>query len=79
MREKTLRFARFFQGMYVMSLPRYNSRKDERSPPKSAPSRTGARRPLRLISNVSRRGAGQWKSLRTPGMISAWIVRDLSR
>ena len=55
-----VRFARLFQGRCVMTPPRLSSRKDERSPSKSALSRTGAGATggrLRLISNFSRRGA----------------------
>jgi hypothetical protein len=66
-----VRFARLFHGRCVMTPPRLDSRKDERSPARSALLRTGVSGWSRLIFNFSRRGAAIETTDDIAGVISA--------
>ena len=78
-RLKDVRFARLFQGRSVVTLRRFNVRKDERSPLKSVLSRTGARGTWISICKFSKRGVWQRKCLRASGRKSVEIPRVLTR
>ena len=79
LRVKIVRFAIFFQGRCVMTPLRLNSRRDERSPAKSRPSRDGGSGQVRSMSNFSRRGIQQLKCMMTPGRTLARMIKDLIR
>jgi len=59
LRSRNVRFAMFLQGRHVMTPPRVNMRKDERSLSKSALSRIAGQGQVRSMCNPSRRGARQ--------------------